>query len=380
MDIYLHIGAAKCASSSIQGFFSKNNIIGDFSYGCLRASGEILTEDKVKRASILSSSNYAVSSTCNDRQSGFELRLKTEIDSISNKSNKLLLSCEGWNYKYNFFDEVQAAFKGHNVYVIFIVRPPVEWMNSSWWQWQQWSDSDIETWVETTNVAKSWVTAYKSYASLEFVNQLYLVSLDENIVGQVAKVMGIAIDEQNIQHNASSSSELLNFLKVKRSLRKDEHDPHAEFVLNKHIPSHSKADWVLSDANVKNIIEVSRDSLNFLATKVINENLDNNPAWWSFSYYQDRVKKLERNRTLNSAELATMLEESYHAIINMDIKLRRQDLVQSQVESIRDLALNIERTNLDAAYKLMQVASILRPQGPLIKHKLKEYKSRLGLK
>ena len=379
MKIYLHIGAAKCASSTIQNYFSYNNTAEEFMYGCLRETGEIIRGDDLKRSAIISTANYAVSSTCkNIDNNSFIQKLSSEMSELSATFDRVLLSCENWTQNYNFFERIKKAFQGHDLFIIFIVRPPVQWMNSSWWQWQQWEDIDLDSWVKNTNVAKSWLAACENYSSLDFVKKIHVLSLQKNILEQVGSILGVGIGDKEKKHNSSSSGELLRFLKMKRGLRVGAHDPHSEFVLNKYVSPRSKADWVLTYDNVKIIIDSSRAHCLELSKLVENENLLDNYAWWNVDYYIESIETVNFNTSVSYDLLADMLEEAYQIIIDMDVRSRRYELDQEQVTIIRDVALGLENISLENSYRLMKVVSRFRPNGPLVKMKLKEYKEKLN--
>jgi hypothetical protein len=55
-----------------------------------------------------------------------------------------------------------------------------------------------------------------------------------------------------------------------------------------------------------------------------------------------------------------------------------KELRADKVEVYRDLALKFEPLSLKIAYKLMLKAKKLRPEGPLINHKLKQFEEKFG--
>lgn len=54
-------------------------------------------------------------------------------------------------------------------------------------------------------------------------------------------------------------------------------------------------------------------------------------------------------------------------------------LNDTQINTLRDIALELETQDLEKAYELMKIAYAFKPQGPLIKQKYKQYKLSLGL-
>jgi hypothetical protein len=57
--------------------------------------------------------------------------------------------------------------------------------------------------------------------------------------------------------------------------------------------------------------------------------------------------------------------------------LLKQQVDDSYADVCRDIALEYEEKSLDVAYKLMKLASIIRPSGGFIKGKIKEYEGLL---
>lgn len=324
MKIFLHIGAGKCASSSIQNFFSFNNVISDFGYVALLNNGKILDSTSVKNKAESSPTNYAASSNFeNGIDFSFVSTFKSEIDRLSKSYNKILLSSEGWGAHARSLDQLMSCLQGHDVEVIYIVRPPVLWVNSAWWQWQQWEDTpDVDKWVKTSNVAHQWFDTFSEFDSLASVSCTHLLSLQKNILKQVADIIGIDVDLTEGVHNSASSSELLNFFRANRSLRKEPHDSGGEFILNKYLKQRSGVDWVLSEENVNTILSNSKKFCEKLAVYISNEDIALNRLWWDLDEYRGKIDSLNRDNIPSYDDLSSMLEEAYHVIINLDDKIR----------------------------------------------------------
>lgn len=319
MKIFLHIGAGKCASSSVQSYFSYNNVIDDFAYVALMPDGNILDSVLVKKKAELSPNNYAASSNFEegvDRE--FIRKFSASIEALSKKYNKILLSSEGWGAQAESFSSLESAFKGHDVQVIYIVRPPVLWMNSAWWQWQQWDGIDVDLWVNTSNVAHQWFDTYNKFHSLNPVSDVHVLSLQKDILQQVADIMSVNIGLIEGVHNSASSSELLNFFRIKRSLRTGPHDSGGEFILNKLLKQRTGVDWVLSEENVKTILKNSEDYCLKMADLISNEDIKNNSLWWDLASYENKIASADRENSIGYDTMASMLEEAYHLIIKLD--------------------------------------------------------------
>lgn len=384
MEIYLHIGSDKCGSSTIQHYFSYNYQIDDFIYGVVKANGVIINGLAVMEAAEQSAANYSASNHLdNGINDDFIINFKESLEVLSKKCNRLLLSQESWSSKHECFHKLKDILKDHDVSIILIVRPPVQWLNSAWWQWFQWRDIDIDSWANNALVAKRWVDRYNNFNSLDFKKTIHVLSLQRNIVAQVGKIIGISVTDDKVVHNSGSSSELLNFFKVKRSLRPGPHNSQPEFVLNKYLKSTSKSDWVLSNGNIANIINNNKEYCLQLAELIQNEDITSNDAWWNEDYYKDK-SNFNRNKEVSYDLISSMLEEAYHVIINIDAKLRKcrklPKLSPETIDHIRDAAIEVEHKNINLSYELMLLAHKSRPGGDFIMKKLEEYSKQINEK
>lgn len=324
MKIILHIGAGKCASSSIQTFFSYNNRISDFAYVGLKPDGSIIHSDDVDRHAKLSPNNYVASSNFESGvDESFVSNFTQSITELEKRFATVLLSSEGWGAHAESFAKLAPVLRRHQVEVVYVLRAPVLWMNSAWWQWQQWDDVDIDVWTKHANVSRQWFEHYSSFSQLRFVKQIHVLALQKDIINQIANLANVNVSEADTIYNSASSSELLNFFRMKRSLRPSAHESAGEFILNKYLKDRSKVDWVLSKENVTSILENTFQYNKELAKLICNQNIENDSSWWDVDYYQKRIDTLNRDNTLDYDTLSSMLEESYKVIIDLDNRIRR---------------------------------------------------------
>jgi hypothetical protein len=84
------------------------------------------------------------------------------------------------------------------------------------------------------------------------------------------------------------------------------------------------------------------------------------------------------NRSLISFDISQLKKKlsAFHTlfVIKQNDKLVALKQCDKLVDQLRDIAIMLEATNLPVALKLMQQAHQLRPNGPVIKQKLNEYK------
>ncbi|MCW8107699.1 hypothetical protein OPS25_04175 [Alteromonas ponticola] len=407
MKIILHIGNGKCGSSSIQHYFSYNHSQPGFRYGVLKKSGDILTGLAVEQEAIKKPSNYAVSySMPTSVDEGFISRFKNSLTALSSEDcETLLLSSESFGSNVARFKQLDPVLKRHRVEVIMIVRPPVQWLNSAWWQWLTWNNSQssaagIDDAVAKENVPKTWLKRISRFEALDCVHNVHVLALNNTFLDDVKALIGkhhFADKHDTLikAHNAASSRELLSFLKAKRSLRPDHSHAKTEFILNKHLQPRSKSDWVLTKNHVQLLIEKNKPYNLQLAALISNENILENEAWWSTDFYQEKCNNVQQDYKLSYATLEELLEEAYHIIIALDDRLRHQSrkerlnelkpemgteayqfeddfLSPDEVLTVVTSAEKLAKFDVKQAMKLLLIAQRSRPNGQVIQERIKE--------
>ncbi|CAH7428824.1 conserved hypothetical protein [Vibrio chagasii] len=371
MKIYLHIGVGKCASSSIQSFFSKNFKQGTFAYACLNNDGTIDTGRKLKVQAQNIASGYRKSCSLEDIDQLFLDNFEFSLTRLSLSYQSVLFSNELWLESEEQFSHLSSILSKYTVEVIMIVRPPVLWMNSAWWQWGRWSGISEDKYV-SKNVSKQWLQAYHCYNSLPFVKKVHVLSLASNVMDSVFRIVGFNSSDLPVpKSNQASSQELLTFMTENREFRTGVHNAAKELILNKYLKSRTKANWVLSKANIDSLLEKTRESNVELSRLIVNENICENSAWWDSSFYNERV--MERNHQIDNETLNSMLLEAYQIIIRLHHK--KSTPIPKYLNSE---ALRVEKENIRLAYDLLNLAHDLNPTNPSIKSKIQEYEQKMN--
>ena len=356
--------------------------------------GEVISGDAVTRMAASRPSNYAVSSNLDEPiTERFLINLKESLDRLSDSCDTLLLSSEMFSNRTRRFKVMDEVLSGFEVEIIMIIRPPVQWFNSAWWQWFQWEKlyrgtNGVDLCVAKRNVARTWLRKINRFEALNCVKQFNLLALNKSFMMDVINILGINqklvhFEGSNKAHNTASSSELLNFLKLKRSLRPDNTMSKTEFVLNKYLKPRSKSDWVLTSQNVEDLLSKTKEPCLELAKRITNENILDNPAWWDSNFYTEKCQNVVRKNALKHEQLADMLEEAYQVIIKLDDSIResekRAKSTKEFVDGATSLIKNAEKlskTDLEGAIELLELAQQARPNGKEIENKLEEYRQR----
>ncbi len=316
MRIILHIGAGKCASSSLQEHFSYNSIQENFAYATVLHNGELLCGKQMEEEAIKCVDNCLSSRTLLrnlKNEENFAQNLEQSLKIYAKHYDTLLLSCEAWHRQAKDFEDIAPIFNNYEVEIIFIVRPFVEWYNSAWWQWYNW-DKGIKNIDAIINLQhfknNEWDRFYEEFANLSFVKKVHMLSLNEDIIKQVYDIINIPYKIKAIKKsNISSSAELLAFLSKNIYLRPI-HAPFYEIILNKYLQKRTKTPWTLSEANIAKLLEISNKSALNIAQYIKNENILDNPLWWNVNAYKDKQKDYHENFILEDTVLLNMLEEA----------------------------------------------------------------------
>ena len=338
MKIYLHIGAGKCGSSALQSYFSYNS---DFTYrkcyAIIGIDGTISTGESILRTAKTNAFDYASSASFNNssNENLFISNFRSSLDKLSTDYDEVLFSNEGWLEESQNFLEKSPIFENHIVEVIFIVRPPVEWINSAWWQWGQWGQwgkGNLNGWIHAQLSKTQWIDYYNKWNSLQFVSKVHTYSLSSDILKELSRLIEFKYSSSPQRHNNSSDYRLLRFFKLARSLRKNEHTPNIEFSLNRHITSTGTPDWILSRDNIGKILSSTKESNLKIRDLISNEDITTNDKWWGNGYYKDIDKDLKIDAELSKESLIKMLEEAYLIIHDLDMKIRRHHKQHHTIE------------------------------------------------
>jgi len=328
---FVHIGAGKCGSSSIQSFFSQHpfhcclETNKEIEYCCFSQKG-LLRGQVIPQLLARSIQGYISSQP---RVSAETLNAITE--SLSRINTDILLSCEGWlNQLLNpqRAQQLAKAWSGNgsrDIILYLFVRPPVSWINSAWWQWGAW-DKDIvfSQWVNGMTNAAQWGKHYQKLKGYGIFKHIEIEVLGSNVVHQLSDGLGIArAPSMNERSNISLPHELLTLFAECQSFRTSQHDPKSDFVamraLRKSTYKYSKAPFVLSEEQVTWICNQTRESNNIVLDAIgqfKRQEMINNPAWWEPDYYikqqvSDELSSAKLNFKQLSADLLIDLIASY---------------------------------------------------------------------
>lgn len=320
MKIYLHIGAGKCGSSSIQHYFSKNPILNERTkYGCIEADGKIITGDLITKKSEKNVFDYYSSvsiKNLKDKNQTLE-----HLRKLSKSTDKLILSNEGWLNELSEIEAIKDIFIDFDVEVIFIIRSPLEWLNSAWWQWGAWTNLDHHTWLKLNIENILWHDKYKEIHKLNFVKKIHVINLTKDILNEFFEIIKEEYDSCT-SSNKSSDQRILDVFLKRRTLRPSPHECHVEFSLNRHLKSVGKPKWVINEELCEEILRKSNNSNKEIAKLSKNSlSILNDERWWKVPNLDVVEEHLSEQN--NQDVLLDLLEESFLTIHKLDMKLRK---------------------------------------------------------
>ena len=393
--LYIHAGFDKCGSSSIQTFLSRQG-----QFKC--KNGDSLVYAAFLRERIgygkelvkLSSHNvygYRDSLPLNSFKTSPEEHINAVGDQLLSllQSHHVVLSRESWNYEFDAWSTI-SFFNKHQIEVtlIFYIRPPVTWMNSAWWQWGAWSEVELDIWLDQVIKAVNYVQRIKAFSSLSWIKAIHVRLLDTNLLDDFSNLLELDLKtEQDRQPvaNKSLSNGVLRLFQTHRRLRPSPHNSAIDFVLERHLKIGGKADWVLNAAHIKKIIEQTRDS-NLELIDFIDEDCKAkflaDSRYWDAAAFGGIPVHAATGIKPSYEELEEIALAGIDAVMGLAIEQAKENAkakpLFDQFIVWRDLALYVENTDIELAFKLLQQADKLCPGRAPIQKKLNQYETQLN--
>lgn len=309
--LIIHAGAPKCGSSALQTALSRRP---DFTakdgtryaYCTLTPSGEVVAGEEVQRRAARSPFGYSAS--CNHPAEEEDSAFAAAGDALAclrEARGVPILSSEGWAYQAERFRESGlVAAAGGGAHVILFVRPPVEWINSAWWQWGVWSAPDVERFLCRALNQTRWHTHAAAWAQVEGVARVTLRLAGDDVVGRFFRLLSAPAPRAG-RENSGIPPALLSFLLRNRSYRAGAHSPQVEFIVARHLRQIRAAPlWCLSQEQVRAVFEKTRHlprAVHKLLEASDRPGMKDDPRWWDAAAYADRrVSDLETFATLDA--------------------------------------------------------------------------------
>lgn len=395
--LFIHAGFDKCGSSSIQTFLCQHEF-----YHCI--NGDKLHYAALWHDRIL----WGKELLKNAKQRPHGYRASIPLAALSPSPQEyfttigkqlfellehypVIISREAWSYEFEHWLNIHF-FQEHNIDVTFIfyIRPPAMWLNSAWWQWGAWSGLELDDWLEQFFGAADYGERIHSFNCLTWAKKVHTRLLTPDLLVDFTKLVGIDLNryqELQVVANKSLPNSILRFYQTHRQFRPEPHTPKVDFIVEKYLHLDGKPDWILSQRQVERIIEKSKLNSHFLLTYIDADQKDQLLAdqrfWDAKAFAHLDVKPVDKvlpsYEDLDAIAVASLNALTYTVEALEALKAERNPIFDN-ADLWRDLALHVEKQNVELALQLMKQAYKLRPDGKLINQKLVAYEARLTKK
>lgn len=320
--IVLHIGVAKCGSSSLQTQLSNEpEFAGEHGrhhvYCAVNGDGRLDVGHTLRPIAHRTITGYASSFDFVDRAGISRLQpAMAELARLVASGCTPILSSEGWFARGEIF-RAGSPFSPHGLraQALMFVRPPLEWLNSAFWQWGAWGGEPLSQWVHHMLPRLRWGACVERWLCVPGVSKVDVRLGTRDVVKQFYTALG-AEYRPVPPVNTAVPPALLRFFQRHRRYRPGPHDAGLEFMLNRWVRwhGHNRAPWVLPRALQEEVMQLLRPDherlLRHLSSDVRRAMLAD-ARFWSPEPYADReVVSIEGDatRAQTDALIAALVE------------------------------------------------------------------------
>lgn len=287
--VILHIGAAKCGSSSLQTALSARpcftNPAGErFAYLATRP-GRAPLEGTELSARANRSPFGAV--TCQPAPTA--RALDDSFDPSLDRLRRLfslgispILSCESWAHQSKAFEDAAPFADLGPVDVVLFIRPAVFWLNSAWWQWGVWTDPPVQEFIEANLPLTDWAKHIAHWQKVPGVRRVIPRFSERGVTKEFFALLGLP-PPQMPRFNSGLPTAVRLFLLRQRRFRPGPHTPQIEFILARALSSLSDpTPWAFPPGSLARFLPTFRNQATALAPLLSpgdQTSLAENPLW-----------------------------------------------------------------------------------------------------
>ncbi len=309
--LIIHAGAPKCGSSSLQSTLSRQPRFAArdgrrYAYCSILDGGDVVHGAALSRRAAASPFGYSSSANIVDAD------WTASVDSVSQTLQDIraehgtpILSSEGWVSRAEAFATSGLIEKaGGRAHVVIFVRPPVDWLNSAWWQWGAWTGRPLRRYVEVNLGSVRWHAHAKAWARVPGVERVTLRLAERNVVPVFYDMLDAA-PPAPVMSNSGVPPAFLAFMKRNRRYREGPHTPQVEFVVARHLDCGGvRAPWVLSAEEIALVFARTPQLPKGVRARLHPEDRDamtREARWWDAGAYAGHAVESDERWSTESA-------------------------------------------------------------------------------
>ena len=327
-QLVLHVGAPKCGSSALQTALSRTPDLGagrgrKFRYVTAVFPDKTLLPSPVlrygaalRRDGIRSRFGYASFPDFPNPTPKVALQaLELVLKNGRSGGHVPILSNEGWIMRHATFADLLARLGHPPVEVVAFLRPPLEWLNASFWQWGIWSTPNLTAWMDRAKLTYSFGLDLEAWSRIPNV-RIRVRPSKPDIVGHFAALYDLPL-QAGPSSNVSSPPVLIGFLLRNRRLRPGAHDPQTEFIFQRWCPRvEVRSPWAAGATHVHRFRPTVARNVEALRRILPEQDCDllfAEPRWQSEKpYHAELLAGVTPLDTL--AELPLLLQSLQHGL------------------------------------------------------------------
>ncbi len=237
--LVLHIGHSKCASSTLQGYLTKNPILdkigenkGVVRYIATNMAGKIIQGEAMMQAALVGNVfDFTLSDSDLLSNPALFASVLSQIAQISGPDDTVVLSSEAWGNDSFVTPKVHQILNSAPlpIDVFMLTRPAVDWVNAAWWQWGAWMDApsiDALTPINFLKVINAW-------RQISRVENICVHDISQGPIPTFLDFVGAIGPAQDTRLNVATDYDLLRHLIRNRAhYGRNSANPTVEFQLN----------------------------------------------------------------------------------------------------------------------------------------------------
>jgi hypothetical protein len=374
MDIILHVGAAKCGSSSLQTILSNAPVIRShggrrYEYVSISPAGKLIRQELLTRAARKSPHGYCDGLELQRALSNpsFARKVAAAIEDLRQDNIVPILSLESWLTdpetfaKSDFLRRFSLSAK-----VFIFVRPQVGWLNSAWWQWGAFSDQPFACWLDSKRDVVRWADFIERWRAVPGVGSMEIFTIAMDVVKTFYEALDAAPPRKK-RKNSSLDAEALRFLQRHPDLR-PEHGSEVDFALERWLePGATTTPWVIPRNTIAALIDhyrANNEALCSLVPPRVASIMRANRRWWEASSY-DHLTPVSPDPIAPAPEEAENLaRRAVEAILRLDDRVRALEAeAAGDVLSFGELRQRLVPRHLRKSISINGLRRLISPGG-----------------